>query len=143
MWSFHPWVNNEEGITDNSVHTFSAEFLSVQDTGRYAFEQANDIILLFNALPDKATADNMSSILAVYDRYQELPRALRVLVVNYEKMADLLAQIHEINAEEGLNWYDEADLPGRKPGGDSVNTGVTNTSTVFWRLPVSWRRPFS
>lgn len=126
-----PWVNNEEGITDNSVHTFSAEFLSVQDTGRYAFEQANDIILLFNALPDKATADNMSSILAVYDRYQELPRALRVLVVNYEKMADLLAQIHEINAEEGLNWYDEADLPGRKPGGDSVNTGVTNTSTVF------------
>lgn len=56
---------------------------------------------------------------------------MRVLVVNYEKMADLLAQIHEINAEEGLNWYDEADLPGRKPGGDSVNTGVTNTSTVF------------
>ncbi|MGN0492184.1 MAG: hypothetical protein ACI4F7_00925, partial [Acutalibacteraceae bacterium] len=33
-----PWVNNDDGLTDNSLHTFSVDFLSCQSTGKYAFE---------------------------------------------------------------------------------------------------------
>ena len=82
------------------------------------------MILLFDALPDKATADNMSSILATYERYKEFPRALRALVTNYGKMAELLAQIDEINAKENLAWYKESDLSdGNTPSTGNDNTG--------------------
>ena len=123
-----PWVNNEKAIADNSKHTFSAELLSVQDSGHFAFEQIDDVITLFNTLPSKATANNIDDIQSIYEQYRALPYALRVYVTNYDKMSDLLAQMHKISAEDNLDWFDEADIPSNS--GSNIGTATGDTSKI-------------
>ena len=123
-----PWVNNERAIADNSKHTFSAELVSVQDSGRFAFEQIDDVITLFNTLPNKATGDNIEDIESIYAQYRALPYALRSYVTNYGKMSDLLAQMHKMSAADNLDWFDEADIAGND--GDSIGAATGDTSKI-------------
>ena len=120
-----PWVDNEAGITDKSKHTFSAEFLSVQDTGRFAFEQANDIIKQIEALPDNATTENADEILKTYKLYTDIPRTLKALISNYAKMDNLLSQMNEISLNDDLDWFNEADI------NESPHTGDNQVPAIF------------
>ena len=125
-----PWVDNEAGITDKSKHTFSAEFLSVQDTGRFAFEQANDIIKQIEALPDKATTENADEILKTYKLYTDIPRTLKALISNYAKMDNLLSQMNEISLNDDLDWFSEADIGDADING-SPKTGDRQMLELF------------
>ena len=102
-----PWVNNEDGVTDNSTHSFSVDFLSCQSTGRYSFEDLYDLMERINLLPKAIDISDEDTVLGLSDAYRELPRTMRAYVSNYAKLSSAIDQLYELNAEDVSTWDNE------------------------------------
>ena len=108
MIALSPWVNNEDGTTDSSPHTFSVDFLSCQSTGKYAFEDLYDLIDRIDLLPASVSKSDEENVLALSELYRALPRSMRAYVSNYDKLAAALNQLYEMNADDVTAWDNEA-----------------------------------
>ena len=107
MIALSPWVNNEDGVTDNSTHSFSVDFLSCQSTGRYAFEDLYDLMEQIDLLPKAIGISDEDTVLGLIDAYRELPRTMRAYVSNYSKLSSAIDQLYELNAEDVSTWDNE------------------------------------
>ena len=112
-----PWVNNDEGVSDNSLHSFSVDFLSCQSTGKYAFEDLYDLMQRIDLLPKKITASDEYDVQQLVDAYRELPRTMRAYVSNYSKLSSSIDQTYDLNAEDTSVWDNEktrTEKPSKK-----------------------------
>ena len=117
MIALSPWVNNEDGTTDNSLHTFSVDFLSCQSTGRYAFEDLYDLMERIDRLPGRIDLLDEDDVLELSELYRELPRVMRAYVSNYGKLSAAVNQIYDLKAEDVTVWDNEKyRLPGTGEG---------------------------
>ena len=117
MIALSPWVNNEDGTTDNSLHTFSVDFLSCQSTGRYAFEDLYDLMERIDRLPGRIDLSDEDDVLELSELYRELPRVMRAYVSNYGKLSAAVNQIYDLKAEDVTVWDNEKyRLPGTGEG---------------------------
>lgn len=114
-----PWVNSEDGATDNSIHTFSVDFLSCQSTGKYAFEDLYDLMDRIDLLPKKIDISDEDMVLGLSDAYRELPRTMRVYVSNYAKLSSAINQLYDLNAEDVSAW-DKAGYNSPETGEKSL-----------------------
>lgn len=99
-----PWVDNIDGLTDNSLHSFSVDFLSCQSTGKYAFEDLFDLLERIEAMPETITVSDEDLVMELSDAYRELPRVMRAYVDNYSKLCSAINQVYELNAEDTSAW---------------------------------------
>ena len=86
------------------------------------------IILLLLQMLQPTVLIRAMYIQSIYEQYRALPYALRVYVTNYDKMSDLLAQMHKISAEDNLDWFDETDIPSNS--GSNIGTATGDTSKI-------------
>ena len=133
MVGLSPWVNNDEGNTDNSTHTFSVDFLSIQSNGVYAFEDLFDLMDRISALPTTVTRDDLAAVSDLLKAYRELPRVLRGYVTNYDLLETAAGQMNELEAEDYSAWENgAAGTDGnRRPANEQQSSGTGDTSTPW------------
>ena len=124
------WTDNDSGIVDGSKHTFSAELVSIQDSGTFAFEELFKVITAIDELPEKATLDNIDRIKEVNDMYLSLTRPMRKQVNNYSKLKKLIDQMYELT-------YGKVDLPDLPEDVDTGENSKAWIAAVILLLAVS------
>lgn len=128
-----PWVNNEDGLTDNSLHTFSVDFLSCQSTGKYAFEDLYDLMGRIDSLPKTIESADEDTVLELIEAYRELPRTMRAYLTNYAKLSTAIDQVYDLNAEDTSVWDKENTSNQNKDSnglGGISSTGEKSLITV-------------
>lgn len=133
MIALSPWVNNEDGLTDNSLHTFSVDFLSCQSTGKYAFEDLYDLMERIDLLPKTIAPAEEDTVSELIDAYRELPRTMRAYVSNYAKLSSAIDQVYDLNAEDTSVWDNEKTSNQNKDSnglGGILSTGEKSLITV-------------
>lgn len=99
-----PWVNNDEARSDLSEHTFKVDLLSVQSTGKYAYEDFYEMIDLINMLPAEISKDDILSVEEANERYLSFSRFLKSKVTNYSRLAAALNQMYELERDDYSEW---------------------------------------
>ncbi len=116
-----PWVDSKDGSIDLSKHTFSVDFISIRNINndRGVYPMVQEVITEIDELPDVVTTQDIRDVRSVQQKYTALPRALRVLISNYEKLSKLMDQVYEMEKE--TLWED--GTPGSNTGETSPGTG--------------------
>ena len=125
-----PWVNTADGTTDNSIHKFSVDILSVQSSGAYAFEDLYDLMERIDRLPASLTESDRDTVWELADVYRGLPRTLRQYVTNYTKLSAAINGIYEDTAEDYSEWDNSAPERVGPATGDRTRMAVYGTVAV-------------
>ena len=99
-----PWVDNDNGSKDGSKHTFQVDFLSIQSSGKFVYEDLADMMDRIDKLPEKLNNSDVDGVFELLNSYLSLERPIRGLIENYTKLSDALDQAYELSADDYKQW---------------------------------------
>ncbi len=103
--------------------TFSLDFIGICQTS--LLKKVENVTALIAALPEIIAEGDIDAVKEALANYQALPRSLRALVDNYNKLEKAIAQVYELEKED-TSWSDET--PPGKTGdhqdSENLQTGV-------------------
>ena len=126
-----PWVDNDNGVKDGSKHTFQVDFLSIQSSGKFVYEDLADMIDRIDKLPKKLNDSDVDGVYDLLNSYLSLERPIRGFIENYTKLRDALDQAYELSADDYNQWdvsvekeHIMKNAPNTGEDGVPVNTAV-------------------
>lgn len=121
-----PWVNGDGEYIDRSQHSFSVEFLSVQSTGSFVFEDIYSVMNEIDNLPSYARKD-MQAVKDALTSYMNLPRKLRIYIENFSKLEKLVNETYELEADDYTLWCDS----GYPSTGEKISVAFITSCILF------------
>lgn len=98
-----PWVEGDGEYIDRSQHSFSVEFLSIQSTGNFVFEELYSVMNEIDKLPTSVKSDP-NAVKNALANYMKLPRSLRTYIENFSKLENSVNVLYELEADDYTEW---------------------------------------